>query len=80
MVAGREASPQDVKNTQRLKDYWRTGPGSVRIAWSAPGAYTRCIAELGKYVHGDTLHGLCANLFHDVNGEWPGAHSHDNQH
>lgn len=81
MVAGREVTPGDAAATERLKNYWIRGEGSLKIQWHTEGAYTRCIAELGKYVHNDQmLHGLCANMFHSATGEWPGAHSHDNDH
>jgi len=72
MVAGREASPKDVKNTERLKQYWASGPGAAKIQWGTPGDFERCRMELGKYVHGDTLDGLGANLHHRATGAWPG--------
>jgi hypothetical protein len=80
MVAGRELSPKDVENTQRLMRYWAEGPGATKILWGTEGSYRRCLVELGKYVHGDQmLHGLCANLYHRATGTWPGEHHGDNK-
>lgn len=39
MVAGREISPKDVANTERLKAYWAEGPGSAQILWNTPGDF-----------------------------------------
>ena len=72
MVAGREATPQDAKNTARIKEYWAHGEGAAKINWGTPGDFDRCRAHLGKYVEGNTLDGLCANLHHDATGAWPG--------
>lgn len=33
MTAGREATPGDVANTERLKTYWAEGPGAAKIGW-----------------------------------------------
>ena len=73
MVAGREASPKDVENTERLMRYWAEGPGAAKINWGVGGDFDRCRAELGKYVQDPhTLDGLCANLHHRATGGWPG--------
>jgi hypothetical protein len=72
MVAGRELSPKDVENTQRLMKYWAEGPGAAKIAWGSPGDFDRCRVELGKYVGPGVLPGLCANLHHRATGFWPG--------
>ena len=72
MVAGKEATPKDAASTARIKAYWSKGEGAAKIRWGEPGDFDRCRAHLGKYVHGDTLDGLCANLHHDATGAWPG--------
>jgi hypothetical protein len=72
MVAGREASPADVRNTQRLMDYWSHGAGAAKIDWGVPGDFDRCVVELSKYVGPSTVKGLCANLHHKATGGWPG--------
>lgn len=72
MVAGREVTPKDVADTERLMRYWSHGEGAAKIGWGAPGDYDRCILELGKYVNPGMVHGLCANLHHRATGAWPG--------
>lgn len=72
MVLGKEVTPDDASNTARIKAFWSKGKGAAEIGWGTPGDFDRCRAHLGKYVHGDMLDGLCANLHHDATGEWPG--------
>jgi hypothetical protein len=72
MVAGREASPGDVKSTERLMRYWAEGEGAAKIQWGVPGDFDRCVVELGKYVGPGIVKGLCANLHHRATGAWPG--------
>lgn len=72
MVAGKEASPKDVKSTERLMHYWAEGEGRAKINWGVPGDFDRCVAELGKYVGPGVVKGLCANLHHRATGGWPG--------
>jgi len=72
MVAGREASPKDIANTERLMAWWTTGPGAARIQWSTPGDYDRCLVELGQHVDPKILHGLCSNLHVRATGARPG--------
>lgn len=56
---------------EKLKDYWLDGEGAARIGWGTPGAFERCVAELGDKFPQDT-EGLCANLYHEATGRWPG--------
>lgn len=72
MVAGREISANDAKNTERLMRYWSEGAGAAKIQWGVPGDFDRCRAELGKYVGAKVVDGLCANLHHRATGGWPG--------
>ena len=72
MVAGREASPKDVQNTERLMEYWAHGEGAAKINWGVPGDFNRCRVELSKYVGPKMVDGLCANLHHKATGGWPG--------
>lgn len=67
-VAGRELSPSDVKNTERLKRYWTVGPGALKIRWGTPGSHTRCVRHLRKYVGPLIVHGLCTNLGQRLGG------------
>lgn len=73
MVAGKEASPQDVKNTERLRRYWSKGQGSLRIAWGTEGDFRRCVTNLRKHLKDPE--GYCAKMHHDVLGYWPATHA-----
>ena len=72
MTAGKDITPEDHANTARIKAYWSKGKGAALLQWGTPGDFERCRTHLGKYVHGDMLDGLCANLHHDATGTWPG--------
>lgn len=72
MVAGREATPSDVTNTERLMRYWTEGEGAAKIAWGEPGDFDRCVLQLGEHVSPSIVKGLCANLHHRALGVWPG--------
>lgn len=39
MVAGREVTPKDAANTERLMKYWAEGPGAIKIKWGVPGDF-----------------------------------------
>ena len=70
MVAGKEASPEDVKSTERLRQYWEHGEGAAKIRWGAPGDWRRCVDELAKYI--SDAPGYCTLMHHRVTGGWPG--------
>ncbi len=72
-VAGRELSPSDVRNTERLKRYWAHGPGAAKIRWGVAGDFDRCRREVGKYLKTPgQINGYCALRHHDATGAWPG--------
>ena len=75
MVAGREASPQDIQNTERLMRYWTTGPGSVRIRWGTGNDWYRCVHELGRYVPDSQVKGLCERLHERATGMTTAEHT-----
>ena len=56
----------------KLKRYWLAGEGAVKIRWGTPGAFDRCVNALRSKFPANT-EGLCANLYHEATGEWPGA-------
>lgn len=69
-------STDDQQNFQsrmpaQLKRYWLTGPGAARIRWGTPGSFDRCVRELKEDFPQDP-EGLCANLYHEATGRWPG--------
>jgi hypothetical protein len=72
MVAGKEVTPKDRANTERLMRYWAFGEGRAKINWGVPGDFDRCVTQLGKYVGPGIVKGLCANLHKKATGGWPG--------
>lgn len=73
-VAGRELTPEDVKNTERLKRYWTIGEGAAKIRWGTPGAWTRCFRNVSKYMPPHVAKGYCTNLSQRLGG--PGIATH----
>lgn len=71
-VARQEVSPSDVKNTERLKEYWAHGEGAAKIRWGADGDWTRCHGHLSKYLGTERSKGYCSMLHHRALGYWPG--------
>lgn len=61
----------------RLKRYWLSGAGAAKIGWGTPGAFDRCVRELRDDFPQDP-EGLCANLYHEATGRWPGQNSNAN--
>lgn len=74
MVAGKEVTPKDHANTEKLMRYWAHGEGALKIEWGTPGDYDRCLVELGKYVDPGMVHGLCQNLHIRATGH-PAGHA-----
>lgn len=73
-VAGRELTPEDVANTERLKRYWTVGEGAAKIRWGTPGAWSRCYRNVVKYMRPDVAKGYCTNLSQRLGG--PGVATH----
>lgn len=72
-VAGVEATPGDVRATDRLKHYWAHGQGAAKIGWGVAGDFDRCLSEVGKYMHSpQQAKGYCALRHHEATGFWPG--------
>lgn len=72
MVAGREVTPGDARNTERLMHYWSEGAGATKIRWGSDGDFDRCVVELSKYVGPGVVKGLCSNLHKRATGARPG--------
>lgn len=70
-VGGVEASPGDVKSTERLREYWTHGEGAAKIRWGEPNDWYRCVDHLSKYM-GTRAKGYCTLRHHDALGKWPG--------
>lgn len=58
-------------NEQSLINWFENDSG---IAWGEDGSFRACLAEAGKHMDDETAAGFCANRYHAVTGEWPGAH------
>jgi hypothetical protein len=68
-----EKSAKDVKNTERLMDYWAHGKGATLIRWGQDGDFDRCVRELSKHVPASIdVKGLCSNLHVRATGARPG--------
>lgn len=57
----------------QLKRYWLHGEGALKIRWGTPGAFDRCVRAL-RDDFPQNPEGLCANLYHEATGRWPGEH------
>lgn len=55
----------------QLKRYWLAGEGAAKIRWGTPGSFDRCVRQLRDEFPTNT-EGLCANLYHEATGHWPG--------
>jgi hypothetical protein len=73
-VAGKELSPRDYANTERLRRYWLYGKGAAKIRWFTPGAWRRCYRNLVKYLGPKMTPGYCTNLSQRLGG--PGVATH----
>lgn len=56
---------------RQLQDFWLHGEGAARIRWGTEGSFRRCTNELREHFPAN-VEGLCANLYHEATGHWPG--------
>src|ERR1044072_8065808 len=54
-----------------LQEYWLHGPGAVKIGWGTTGSFRRCVTNMREHFP-QNPEGLCANLYHEATGHWPG--------
>ncbi len=75
-VTASAAGSQDFQSRMppNLKRYWLTGPGAAKVRWGTPGSFDRCVRALRGDFPQDP-EGLCANLYHEATGKWPGQNS-----
>lgn len=59
-----------VVGANKLKIYWTVGKGGQKIQWRTPGDWTRCVAELSKYL-GVRAKGYCALRHKEMDGFYP---------
>ena len=62
---------QNRGNAEKLRQYWTTGKGGLKIRWNSPGDWTRCHKYLAKYL-GPRAKGYCALRHKEMTGMWPG--------
>jgi len=70
-TASMDPSELASKMPPQLKAYWLTGPGAAKVGWGTPGSFDRCVRELKDEFPQDP-EGLCANLYKEATGRWPG--------
>lgn len=73
------ADTPGVRGDESLRKYWVHGEGAIKIKWPLPGSFKRCVRHLSKYSKGGTAfdpEGLCAEMYHEAKGVWPGRNSH----
>lgn len=58
-VAGKEVTPKDAENTERLKEWWEHGGGADIIRWGVPGDFKRCETLAEKYLPPQQIAGWC---------------------
>ena len=68
-----EAAREELQSRmpRQLQDYWLHGEGAAKVRWGTPGSFTRCVKELREHFP-QGVNGLCANLYHEATGHWPG--------
>jgi len=59
---------------EKLRRYWTTGKGALKIRWGTPGDWTRCYRQLRKHM-GVRAKGYCQNLHKRSTGKWAGDRS-----
>lgn len=57
---------------EKLRQYWSSGKGGLKIRWGTPGAWKRCVTHLTKFM-GLRAKGYCSNLNKRNTGHWPGS-------
>jgi len=73
LVAGDKApltvSPDP--RAEKLRRYWTTGKGGIKVRWGTPGDWKRCYRHLSKFM-GTRAKGYCQNLHKRATGIWTG--------
>jgi hypothetical protein len=59
-------------NAEKLRRYWTTGKGALKIRWGTPGDWTRCVRQLSKYM-GPRAKGYCQLRHKDATGLYTGS-------
>lgn len=74
MVAGRETTPEDAANTERLKRWATEGPGAAHFRWGEDGDFDRCVLFFREHttMSESMIKGYCSNLHERATGARPG--------
>lgn len=78
MAAGQEATPGDMKASERLKRYWSKGEGNAKyIQFGTPGDFGRCVKALMQHANmsKDNAEGYCYNRHVEALGYSPQEHA-----
>ncbi len=59
-------------NADKLRRYWTTGKGALKIRWGTPGDWTRCVRQLSKYM-GPRAKGYCQLRHKEATGVYTGS-------
>lgn len=79
MVAGRNVTPKNEQDTDRLKRYWTKGDGAALIRWGEGGDWYRCVTEVTKATKGrmspEDIKGYCENRHKEATGMTTAEHT-----
>lgn len=64
---------------EKLRRYWLSGEGALKIRWGAPGDWKRCVRHLSKFM-GPRATGYCSLLHARKTGAWTGSKVHRKAH
>jgi hypothetical protein len=71
LVASRPLTVSPDPRAEKLRRYWSTGKGALKLRWGTPGDWKRCYRHLIKYM-GVRAKGYCQNLHKRNTGVWTG--------
>lgn len=72
LVASRPLTVSPDPRAEKLRRYWSTGRGALKLRWGTPGDWKRCYRHLVKYM-GLRAKGYCQNLHKRNTGIWTGS-------
>lgn len=75
-MAGKQGGSRGRKagGAEQLRQYWTHGKGAAKIRWGAPGDWSRCVREVGKYL-GPRAKGYCQLRHMAATGMTTSAHA-----
>lgn len=79
MTAGREVTPKDAADAEKLHQYWVAGPGLAKWAGS-PKPWTTLHMLLSKYLHGHILDATTSKWHFEVMHQHTGSDAYRVEH